>query len=372
MVRRGISRLGVLPVAVTTLAAACTTAEPAPPPPPDPVVTTHEVEQRLDEHLSRFASLVLQPEAQVSVPARSQSMGCAGGPSWGIVPRSEITITAGDRAEKLVEDLAFWLPNNGSQTRTAPGRDRLTGDLRELTDTRTDGSQVVVRLTRNSPQFTITVTGPCTWPPSRAGAPPPSGRLPPLPAPTGPSSTLVATSSYGEVGARPCQSPKLFVFNTTAPAFAGPGPHPMVLANYSRTSTINPAAASAAFLYRPSSLPLDWDPRDRRQAQLLVCVEASITRDTQRKTTCNYTSGTVALPGDEGLPYEFDVFDSVYRVTVRTANDGQVVGEASMPGTVNDELICPQKIASYFRPLALRLDHKALERYLLQFHKPAR
>lgn len=88
-------------MAVTMLTAACTTAQPAPPPPPDPVVATQEFQQRLDEHLSRFASLVLQPEAQVSVPARTQSVGCAGGPSWGVVPRSEITVTAGDRADKL-------------------------------------------------------------------------------------------------------------------------------------------------------------------------------------------------------------------------------------------------------------------------------
>ncbi len=366
---RGTRKCGVLPVAVIALAAACTAAEPAPAP-PDPVVTTREFEQRLDEHLARLASQVLQPDAQVSVPASSQTVGCAGGPSWGIVPRSEITVTAGDQAEKLLDDLDFWLSNNGSKDRSIAGRDRQTGDVRELTDTREDGSRVVVRLTRNSPQFTITVTGPCTWPPSRAGGPAPSGLLPPLPAPTGPSSTI-SPQHFGDVDSRACRSPKLYVFNAKAPAFTGPGPHPMVLANYSRTTKID-APASAVFMYRDSSLPYDWQPRDHRQAQLLVCVEATTTRDTQRKITCNYSSGSVALPGDEGLPHEFDVFDSVYRVTVREASNGRVVGESSIPGTVGDEDSCPGKMASYRRPLALGLDDKALERYLLQFYEPAR
>ncbi|WP_020672488.1 hypothetical protein [Amycolatopsis nigrescens] len=342
--------------------AACTVAEPEP---PSPAVTTHEFEQRLDEYLNRFASHVLAPDAQISVPAHTRTAGCADGPSWGVVPRSETTVTAGDQAEKLFEDLQPWLQRNefdglyDGETRWQTGQ---SGEFRELAGTNADGTKVLVRLTRNNPQFAITVTGPCTWPPDRDGGPPTSGRLAPLPAPSAPVSTI-ASGSY--VPPETCRSPNLHVFNSDAPAFTGPGPHPMVLADYAGIKDAEPPT----FLYGKFRLPYDWEPEDEHQAQLVVCVRATITRDTGRKVTRNYTFDIVR--GGSGLPYEFDVFDSVYLVTVREARTGRVVGESSIPGTVSDENSTPSDMQDYLRPVAVGLDNKSLERFLRPFHESA-
>jgi hypothetical protein len=353
-------KLGVLLVPMIMLAA-CTAAEPEP---PAPVVTTQEFEQRLDEHLTRFASQVLEPDVQVSAPAHSRTAGCARGPSWGVVPRSETTVTAGDQAEKLLDDLQTWMLDNGFDglfdADDNEWRAKRGGVFRELTGTSADGTQVIVRLPRDSPQFTITVTGPCTWPPDRDGGPSPSGRLAPLPAPSAPRSTV--GSHYRDP--KPCLSPKLYVFNGSAPAFTGPGPHPMVLADYTGTKEFD----DPTFLYSEPYLPFGWEPDDQHQAQLLVCVHVTTTRAVWRKITCNYTN----MPDLGSAPYEFDLLESIYRVTVREARSGRVVSETSIPGTVGDETSCPNRMDNYLRPLALRLDGKMLEQYLRPLYESAR
>jgi hypothetical protein len=326
-------------------------------------VSTLEFEHRLDEHLSRFVSL-LQPDAQVSAAAHSRAQGCDGGPSWAVVPRAEVTVNAGAQAEKLFDDLQDWMGRNGfdglyddDSWRTANPT-----DFREVKGTHTDGTQVLEHLNRDAPQFTVTVTGPCTWPPDRSGGPAP-GRLAPLPAPSKPTSSIGPTS---DVDPETCLSPKLYVYNTTAHAFAGPGPHPMVMSVYTGIKKYD----SPTFLYDDLYLPYGWEPDDEHQAQLVVCVHVNTTRDTGRKVSCNYTADV--LGRGSGVPYDFEIFDSTYHVTVRDARSGAVVGDFSIPGTLDDEKSCPYRMQNYLEPLARGLDDNALEQALRPLYESTR
>lgn len=358
LVRRAL--LGTL-LTPALLASACSSDDQ--PELPPPTVGTADFEHRLDEHLSRFASL-LQPDAQVSAPAHSRAEGCDGGPSWAVVPQAEVTVNAGAQAEKLFDDLQDWMSRNGFdglyeddgwQTGNPAG-------FREAKGTHTDGTQVLEHLDRDAPQFTVTVTGPCTWPPGRPGGPAP-GRLAPLPAPSEPTSSIGPTSS---VDSETCLSPKLYVYNTSAPAFAGPGPHPMVMSVYTGIKEHD----SPTFVYDNLYLPDGWDPDDEQQAQLVVCVHVNTTSDTGRKVSCNYTTDPLGRGG--GVPYDFEVFESTYHVTVRDARSGAVVGDFSLPGKLDDAKSCPYQLQNNLAPLARGLDDNAFERALRPLYESAR
>lgn len=360
------ARLSALLVPVILLSA-CAADEPEP---PAPTVSTQEFEHRLDEHLSRFASRMLEPEAQVAVPIHSRTEGCAGGPSWGVVPRAEVTVTAGDQAEKLVEDLQTWMGGNGfSGVHDDEDNDWHTGnpaDFREVTGAGADGTAVLVRLTRNAPRFTIAVTGPCTWPPERDGNPPRSGRLAPLPAPSAPWSAIGVGSLTERMT---CRSPKLWVFNDAAPPFTGPGPHPMVIAVY----TANTEPENPPFLYSDVHLPIGSRPGDEHQAQLVVCVHVATTRDTGHNVSCNYTTNyPIRIPGGSGVPYDFEVFESIYRFTVLEARTSAVVAEFTMPGTLDDKQSCPYNMQNYKEPLARGIDNHTVEQHLQPLYESAR
>jgi hypothetical protein len=339
------------------LASACTSD--GPPEPPAPEVSTVEFEQRLDEHLSRFASF-LQPDVRVSAPIRSRAQGCAGAPSWAVVPRAEVTVQAGGQAGQLFENLQDWIGRNGFD-----GPDLYPGNDRDVQGRHTDGTQVVVHRDDGAPQFTVTVTGPCTWPPDRAGAPA-SGQLAALPKPAKPVSILDSVRSDIRVDPRVCLSPKVYVYNDSAPAFTGRGPHPMVM---------SVSGGEQKFLHSELYLPGGWEPEDKHKAQLVVCVQVTTIGKAGRKVSCNYTD--LSLPslgplGDDGSPFNFQIFKSTYQFTVRTARNGAVVKTFTLPGTVSDEDSCPFRMEGYLKPLARGLDDKALERALRSLHQSPR
>lgn len=167
-------------------------------------MTTAEVEQRLQDHLTRLVAGVFEAGVTAPAPVLTRMPGCGEtGPSWGVTPRAELTVTAGDKAEKYFDDATWWLSHSGFSV------ERPTGD---------DGMLLTSEHDRNSPSFKITLTGPCTWPPERPDGPPASGRLAPLPPPAR------QTTGRALVGADVCGSPKLFVFNVDADPYAGAGP----------------------------------------------------------------------------------------------------------------------------------------------------
>ncbi|PZG01622.1 hypothetical protein [Micromonospora deserti] len=326
-------------------------------------MTTQEFEQRLTEHLSRFVAEVLESDARASAPTHSRAVGCAeapgGGPDWGVVPRAEITIAAGDKAEKYFEDLETWVSRNGFGDPTdnkQPGRPWVVDALSE------DGARLVMELPPKSPQFAVTLTGPCTWPPDRPGGPPPSGQLPPLPAPSEPTQTYDSDSEE-----RACRSPKLYVYNQAAPRFAGPGPHPMLLINYRDEESFGYA-----------ELPAKFEPQDndhasrsyRDQVQLLVCARVEPTRDSGRDVTCYYSP----ISTTRGTPYIFDVHESTYHVAVLEAGSGKRVSEFTVPGRQGDEESCPDTMpwGDHPRTLARGIDEAAFESKLRPLYSSPR
>ncbi|WP_326835418.1 hypothetical protein VSH64_10885 [Amycolatopsis rhabdoformis] len=332
------------------------------PEPPAPTVGTVEVEHRLDEYLGRVASL-LRPDAQVSEPVHARAAGCPGGADWAVVPRAQVTATAGELTEKLFDDLQTWLSSSGFEgvydgDNWHPGK---PADFKELDGRQRDGIRVSVRLERDAPRFTVAVTGPCAWPADREGGPP-AGRLAPLGAPPALTSSI-GTATY--VDPESCLSPKLFTYNTAAPAYAGAGPHPMVLSVYEGIRRFD----SPTFLYDQLSLSSGWQPDDVHQAQLVACVHVAKS-GAGHKISCSYT--TELGYGGGGSPYDFQLFDGTYHVTVRTARTGEVVGDFTLPGTLDDEKSCPYRIENYVPVLARGLDDTALERALRPWYEGRR
>ncbi|GAB3967781.1 hypothetical protein V1634_11945 [Plantactinospora veratri] len=328
------------------------------PEPPAPVVTTQEFEQRLTEYLSRAVNGALEPEAQASGPTHSRTVGCGdlreGGPAWGVRPRAELTVSAGEKAEKYLDDLDTWMIGEGFGERTKRVRAGSPADVREITGEHDDGTELLMEMALDSGQFTVSLTGPCTWPPDRPGGPPSSGRLPPLPPPSGPMGT------GSDADPAPCRSPKLYVYNRTSRPFAGRGPHLMAMVRYSDEREME---------YTEFSLPRAWEPRyapgtSRRnldEVQLLVCVRVTATRDSRQDVTCSYASERALLAG--GSPFTFNLFESVYHVTVREARSGKVVSEFTVPGRQRGEQNCPYRM-SYNRKLARGIDEATFQRRL--------
>jgi hypothetical protein len=229
----------------------------------------------------------------------------------------------------------------------------------EVTGRHTDGTQVVVHRNDGAAQFTLTVAGPCTWPPDRAGAPA-SGQLAALPKLTKPVSSL--STSMGDVHVNPnvCRSPKVFVYNDSAPAFAGRGPHPMVL---------SVSGDEQKFLYSELYLPSRWEPEDKHKAQLVVCVQVSTIGKTGRKMSCKYTDPALLGFGGDGSALDFRIFKSTYRFTVRSARNGAAIRTFTLPGTSSNEDSCPFWLDNYMKPLARGLEDTALERALRSLYQ---
>ncbi|WP_157360562.1 hypothetical protein [Amycolatopsis thermoflava] len=340
--------------------AACAPAEPQPPV-PEPVVTTVEFENRLAEHLARFTAEVLEPDAQVAAAAHSRATGCPGGPDWGVVPRAETAVTAGDQAEKFLEDLQSWMGGNGfADTFEDEDRRWEPDGTRAFSGVGGDGTAVRAQIARDSPRFTITLTGPCTWPPDRPGGPPETGVLAPLPPPSGPASL----GGSADLDPRVCRSPKLYVLNDDAPAYAGPGPHPMALVTYTGRTNYQEEEFAHDEILLPRSMAAQFtsESRPAKSAHLVVCVHIEITGDTGRDVTCRYTYEPAG--SGSGVPIAFDLHDSVYRVTVREARTGAKVAEFTLPGTRGGDGACPFRLDVRGSRLALALDESELERRL--------
>ncbi|MGK5674581.1 hypothetical protein ACSNOB_17295 [Micromonospora sp. URMC 106] len=328
------------------------------PEPLAPVVTTQEFEQRLTERLSRAVSGALEPEAKVTPPSHSRSVGCAelpeGGPTWGVRPRAEMTVSAGGKAEKYLDDVDMWMLREGFAEHTKRWRIDTPADVREVTAEHEDGTQLLMEMARNSGTFTVVLTGPCTWPPDRPGGPPSSGRLPPLPPPPGP------TQTRSEALNDACTSPKLSVYNLSSRPFAGRGPHPMALVRYSDERSMEYAEFFLPDGFAPRYQPGTFR-RNLDQVQLLVCVRVTATRDSRQDVTCRYASEGALLGG--GRPFTFDLFESVYDVTVREARSGKLVSRFTVPGRQGAEDSCPYRM-SYNRKLARGIDEAAFARGL--------
>jgi hypothetical protein len=328
------------------------------PEPPAPVVTTQEFEQRLTEHLSRAVNGALEPDAQATPPSHSRSVGCAelpeGGPTWGVRPRAEMTVSAGGRAEKYLDDVDIWMIREGFGERTKRWRIDTPADVLEVTAEHEDGTQLLMEMARNSGRFTVALTGPCAWPPDRPGGPPSSGRLSPLPPPSGP----MQTSS--EASAEPCTSPKLSVYNLSSRPFTGRGPHLMAMVRYSDERSMEYAE-----FFLPDGFGPRYEPGTSRknidQVQLLVCVRVAAIRDSRQDVTCDYASEEALLAG--GRPFTFDLFESVHHVTVREARSGKMISKFTVPGRQGAEDSCPYRM-SYNRKLARGIDEAAFQRGL--------
>ncbi|GIG85272.1 hypothetical protein Pen02_02080 [Plantactinospora endophytica] len=321
-------------------------------------MTTQEFAQRLTEHLSRAVDGALEPPAQATPPSHSQRVGCAdlpeGGPSWGVRPRAELTVTAGEKTGKYLDDVDTWLIREGLAEHDKRLRVDSPVDVREITAKHDDGTEVLVEMALDSGRFTVALTGPCTWPPDRPGGPPSSGQLPPLPAPSGPTQTRSTDT------ADPCRSPKLYVYNLTSRPFSGRGPHLMATVRYSDEREME---------YAEILLPRDWEPRyepgtsarNLDQVQLLVCVRVEATRDSRQDVICEYANERAILGG--GRPFTFNLFESVYQVAVREARSGKLVSEFTVPGRQGGEDNCPYQM-SYNRKLARGIDETAFQRRL--------
>ncbi|MBN6033977.1 hypothetical protein [Amycolatopsis sp. 195334CR] len=81
------------------------------------------------------------------------------------------------------------------------------------------------------------------------------------------------------------------------------------------------------------------------------------TTDSGRDLTCEYSASPVA---SGGAPYEFNLFETNYHVTVRQAGDGAVVDQLTLPGTLGDDRNCPSELYNHHPTLALGLDHEVL------------
>ncbi|WP_191242760.1 hypothetical protein [Amycolatopsis deserti] len=349
-----------LVLAASLVLAGCATPDPGPPV-PEPAVTTVEFENRLAEHLSRFATEVLEPDAQVAAPVRSRAAGCPGGPDWGVVPRAEATVTAGEQTEKFLEDLQTWMGRNGFEDAFEDDDRRWAADdTRTVTGSGGDGTVVRVHLARNSPRFTITLAGPCTWPPDRPGGPPETGVLAPLPPPSAPSS--LGDSSYLDPAV--CRSPNLYVLNDDAPVYTGPGPHPMAVVTYTGRKNYDEEefVHDELLLSRSLAAPHTSESFPAKSAHLVVCVHIGITGDTGRDVTCRYTSEPAG--SGSGVPVTFDLYDSVYRVAVREARTGAKVAEFTLPGTRGGADTCPFQLQGRDSRLTLAVDDSELERRL--------
>jgi hypothetical protein len=328
------------------------------PEPPAPVVTTQEFEQRLTEHLSRTVDGALEPEARATPPSHSRNAGCAelpeGGPTWGVRPRAEMTVSAGGKAEKYLDDVDRWMIREGFAEHTRRLRSDTPADVHEITGEHEDGSQLLMELAQGSVTFTVALTGPCTWPPDRPGGPPSSGQLPPLPPPSGPRPTLSNDSP------EPCVSPKLSVYNLGSRPFAGRGPHLMAMVRYSDDRSMEYTEFTLPDGYEPRGKTYTSEP-DLDQVQLLVCVRVEATRDSRQDVTCNYASEQALLAG--GHPFTFDLFESVYHVTVREARTGKMISKFTVPGRQGAEDSCPYRM-QYNRKLARGIDTAAFQRGL--------
>jgi hypothetical protein len=288
-----------------------------------PTVGTAEFEQRLTDHIHQFDTAVYAPEDKVAPPSVTTTAGCPGVPSRGVTPRAETTVSGPDEPSKQLQDLADWLLRNDFENDTSTPTDKPPTE--ERTYTHPDGTHLRVDIPPVTPQLTMVLTGPCTWPATRPGAPPP-GRLTPLPAPSGPMSAD---------GNDDCDSPRDYVYNTAAPPYAGPGPHPVALIDLDRDAG---SAGGSGPEHPAYPLLPGWTDSNTNEVQLIVCAAAEQTPGGQdQQVTCQY---------DEG-PVTFDVLDATYRITVLEAGTGAKVAAFTLHGTESPKQSCPAAVSVY-------------------------
>jgi hypothetical protein len=335
---------------------------------PPPTVTAGEVEQRLKDHFSRLVTAAFDAGVTARPPVLTRTPGCGeAGPSWGVTPRAELTVTTANLVDgaRYYSDATSWLQRGDFPV------DREASDF-GMTSTRADGVRLHGERSWDTAGFTLVLTGPCAWPPDRSGGPAPAGRLAPLPPPPGPATASIFT------GFEACGSPKAYVFNVDADPYAGPGPHPITALTLSAEDTVFGRRAPT-FLYEKFALPDDWGDQDTtleknrtKATQLVACVRVETREDTGRDVTCQYRTDEALAFGGGGSPYTFDVFTSVYLITMREARTGKEVGEITIPGTLSDEDSCPSRMTDYARPLALGLDEARFERELRPYRENPR
>jgi hypothetical protein len=329
---------------------------------PLPTVSTGEVENRLQEHLARLVATVFDGEVTVPGPTLTRTPGCGdAGPDWAVTPRAKLTVSAGDRdrADRYFDNSKTWLSRSGFNEKLGD-----TGNWASPVETyevkSTDGMLAHTELDRNGNQINIMLTGPCTWPADHPDGPPASGRLQPLPPPG--TKTKATTAIDNEV----CGSPRLYVLDPAADPYAGAGPHPITVLNYGPAEfTYERVATPAGWLAGATPTPANASP------QLVACARVEITSDTGRDVTCLYRDESIP-PEQGGSPNSFDVFNSLYHITMREARTGTKVGEFTIPGNRPDTESCPYRMVNHHRSLATGIDNNQLARQLRQFYDAPR
>lgn len=288
--------------------------------PPEPTVGVADFEQRLIEHVRRFGDAVFEPEADVAPPTVTTTAGCPGGPAWGVVPHAESTVKAAAPPRKQLQDLVNWLLRNDfdqdidTKSTVPPDVDR--------TLVHPDGTRLHLTVPQGEPPLTMALTGPCSWPADRPGGPAPGG-LKPLRAPSGPMS-----AGPHEM----CSSPRNYVYNRDAPAFAGPGPHPIALIDLDDKD----GPEKPGYPLLPG-----WEPRrpgkpdiETAKVQLIACVHSKELLEGAQEVTCRF---------DEG-PLTFTLLEATYQVTVREARTGSEVAAVTLRGTQTGAQSCPAAV----------------------------
>lgn len=201
-----------------------------------------------------------------------------------------------------------------------------------------------------------------------ASAPSPT---PPVPTPSAPAPTRVVSTTPPPVDAKydfqACSDPDKYVMSAAAPAYAGPGPHPIAVANTddtvgSRRPGISiPVVFSPRDAWEPTVKGPEGSPRpDTSRVQLLVCVKAvdlptapfGGTDIEGPKMTCRF---------DDYPSKEFTIVGSSYSVIVREARSGRQVGTFTVPADTARQPDCPSLVNTRVRLRFREIDARAFE-----------
>jgi hypothetical protein len=315
-----MSRCGLLFAMIALVLAGCAgspPAKPAGPQEPLPKVGVAEVDLRLVEHINRFDTGEFAPTDHVATPTVTTTTGCPGGPPWGVLPKAVATVSGQDDPNAQSQDLEDWLLRNGWNF-------DLTTPIEQRVHTYPDGTRLLLEIPPATPQLTLVLTGPCSWPANRPGGPKP-GRLTPLPAPVGP-----VTAGGDEM----CVSPRNYVYNTDSPPYTGPGPHPIALIDLAGEPDSTSGSGPQHSVY--PVLP-GWEA-DQSQVQLVVCADVEQTSGgADQEVTCQYDQGPVTV----------DVVDATYRITVLAARTGAQVAAFTIAGTEPLKQNCPAAVETF-------------------------
>jgi hypothetical protein len=135
----------------------------------------------------------------------------------------------------------------------------------------------------------------------------------------------------------------------TAPAYVGPGPHPVVVG----TELLSYPGLHYRNLHR-FDLPIEWRPTDddESQAQLVICMTAVSQLSDVPLGSCDYEGATKT------------VFPSSYTFQAFELRTGRSLMTAEIDGDNEDDPFCPgtlQEWVGHSRDILQDIDEEALE-----------